>query len=341
LEIFFTDYHDPLFSIIILFLIIFIISFASYWWSVYKHKEEKNQIKNFVKKFESNKDLLEYEIFAKDKNISLESIILIALLYEKQGDYEKAIEIYLMLLERVERKEEKIQIFTMLGKLYFKAGFLKKSETTFLQGLKYYPRNQEALKYLLVIYEKLRKYEKVLEILNSLEELGVDVKKQREYIKALDIITDAKSPYLTKKRRLLELSKESVIVQREVFEFISRREKDIKFKEIEFFDFYKIADLIWYLPKERIFLKDCKNQALFEILSARGISKESKESEIFEFDVLIKLKRSGYERADLGFEYICKECKQIFPLFFYRCPHCYAFDSAATIPKIVKKNGRA
>jgi len=249
LEIFFTDYHDPLFIIIIFFLIVFIISVASYWWSVYKHKEEKNQIKEFVKKFETNRDLLDYEIFAKDKNISLESIILIALLYEKQGDYEKAIDIYLMLLERVESKEEKIQIFTMLGKLYFKAGFLKRSEATFLQGLKYYPRNREALKYLFVIYEKLRKYDKVLEILDSLRELGVDVKNQKEYIEALSIITSFKLSYLEKKKRLLKLSKNSLIIQRRTFEFIIRNEKDLKFKEIEFFDFYNLIDLLWYFPK--------------------------------------------------------------------------------------------
>lgn len=336
MEIFFTNYHDPLFSIIILFLIVFIISFVSYWWSIYKHKEENNQIKNFIKKFETNKDLLEYEIFAKDKNISLESIILIALLYEKQGEYEKAIEIYLMLLERVESKEEKIQIFTMLGKLYFKAGFLKRSEITFLEGLKYYPRNKEALKYLLVIYDKLRKYNRVLEILNSLEELGVDVKKQKEYIQALGIITDLKLSYLDKKKKLLKLCEKSLSTQRVTLEFISRNEKDLKFKEISFFNFYEVMDILWYLPKERIVLADTDNKALLEILSARGIVKRADKSDIFELDVLIKLKNRGYDRADLRFEYICKECKQVFPLFFYRCPHCYSFDSACIIPKIVR-----
>ena len=337
MEIFFTDYHDPLFSIIIFFLIVFIISVASYWWSVYKHKEEKNQIKEFVKKFETNRDLLDYEIFAKDKNISLESIILIALLYEKQGDYEKAIDIYLMLLERVESKEEKIQIFTMLGKLYFKAGFLKRSEATFLQGLKYYPRNREALKYLFVIYEKLRKYDKVLEILDSLRELGVDVKNQKEYIEALSIITSFKLSYLEKKKRLLKLSKNSLIIQRRTFEFIIRNEKDLKFKEIEFFDFYNLIDLLWYFPKERMVINGVDNKALFEILSARGILKKAKESEIFEIDLMIKIQNIRYKEADLRFEYICKECKQVFPLHFYRCPHCYSFDSASIIPKIARR----
>ncbi len=338
MEIFFIDYHDPLFSIIILFLIIFIISFASYWWTVYKHKEEKNQIKNFIKKFESDRDLLEYKMVAENQNISLESIILIALLHERKGDYDKAIEIYLLLLERAKDKEEKNQIFTMLGKLYFKAGFLQRSETTFLEGIKISPRNKKALNYLIVIYEKLRKYDKAIEILNVLEELNVDIKKQRKYIEALDIISTAKSDYQTKKSKLLQICNENKIIQRVLFEFLGRNEKEIKFKEIENFDFYKLVDLIWYLPKERIYLGDVKNSALFEILSARGIIDKEKKSAVFELDLLICLNSSKEnKKADLRFEYICKECKEVFPIFFYRCPNCYTFDSAQTIPMIVKK----
>jgi len=338
LEIFFINYHDPLFSVIILFLIVFIISLVSYWWAIYKSKEEKNRIKNFVKKFESNKDLLEYKFVVKNENLSLESVILIALLHEKKGDYQKAIDIYLLLLERVKNKEEKEQIFTMLGKLYFKAGFLHRSETTFLESLKNSPRNREALKYLVVIYEKLKKYGKIPEILNALEELNVDVKKQREYIEALDIISSAKSDYKSKKRKLSSLAKKSEVVQRVLFEFISKNEKNIKFKEIEEFNFYNLIDLVWLMPKERIILKGMKeNRSLYEILSARGLSLKVQESPIFELDVLIRLKHINYHKADLRFEYICKECKQVFPLFFYRCPNCYAFDSARMIFMIVRK----
>ncbi len=338
MEIFFINYHDPLFSVIILFLIVFIISLVSYWWAIYKSKEEKNRIKNFVKKFESNKDLLEYKFVVKNENLSLESVILIALLHEKKGDYQKAIDIYLLLLERVKNKEEKEQIFTMLGKLYFKAGFLHRSETTFLESLKNSPRNREALKYLVVIYEKLKKYGKIPEILNALEELNVDVKKQREYIEALDIISSAKSDYKSKKRKLSSLAKKSEVVQRVLFEFISKNEKNIKFKEIEEFNFYNLIDLVWLMPKERIILKGMKeNRSLYEILSARGLSLKVQESPIFELDVLIRLKHINYHKADLRFEYICKECKQVFPLFFYRCPNCYAFDSARMIFMIVRK----
>ncbi len=338
MEIFFINYHDPLFSVIILFLIVFIISLVSYWWAIYKSKEERNQIKKFVKKFESSKDLLEYKFVVKNENLSLESVILIALLHEKKGDYQKAIDIYLLLLERVKNREEKEQIFTMLGKLYFKAGFLHRSETTFLESLKNSPRNREALKYLVVIYEKLKKYKKILEILNALEELNVDIKKQREYIEALDIISSVKLDYQTKKRKLKALADKSEVVQRVLFEFITRNEKEIKFKEIKNFNFHNLIDIIWLLPKERIVTKDMKkNDSLLEILSARGLDDTAKKSEVFELDVLIKLKDINYHKADLRFEYICKECKQVFPLFFYRCPNCYSFDSAQIILMIVEK----
>jgi len=49
---FFIAYRDPFFGIIILCAIVFVISFANYWWGVFKNKDEKQSIEKFVKKFE-------------------------------------------------------------------------------------------------------------------------------------------------------------------------------------------------------------------------------------------------------------------------------------------------
>ena len=47
----------------------------------------------------------------------------------------------------------------------------------------------------------------------------------------------------------------------------------------------------------------------------------------FALDALGKLRFHGYENATLNFEYLCTECKQIFPIHFYRCPHCQSIDT--------------
>ena len=58
---FFIAYRDSLFGIIILCAIVFVISFANYWWGVFKSKEEKQSIEKFVKKFEIVTDESEYK----------------------------------------------------------------------------------------------------------------------------------------------------------------------------------------------------------------------------------------------------------------------------------------
>ena len=116
---FFIAYRDPLFGIIILCAIIFVISFANYWWGVFKNKEEKQSIEKFVKKFEIVTDESEYKKLLEDATIPLESLALLAHAYGKSGDYEKAINIYLVALKRVKGRDEKQYLLSALGKIYF------------------------------------------------------------------------------------------------------------------------------------------------------------------------------------------------------------------------------
>jgi len=57
MDSFYIGYRDPLFGIIALFLLVFIISFANYWWGVYKDKNltlekmKKRVSKNLSKNF--------------------------------------------------------------------------------------------------------------------------------------------------------------------------------------------------------------------------------------------------------------------------------------------------
>ena len=44
---FFIEFRDPLFSVIIFFAIIFIITFFSYWWGRYRRKEDSRHLDKF------------------------------------------------------------------------------------------------------------------------------------------------------------------------------------------------------------------------------------------------------------------------------------------------------
>ncbi len=333
---FFIEYRDPMFGILVLFAIIFIISFVNYWWGNYKSKEEKNDIAQFIKRFEIVSDENAFKKLLKDHTIPIESLVLLAHSYSKSGDFEKAINLYLLALERTPKRDEKKYILSELGKTYFKAGFLRRSEDIFLESLRLHPRNEESLKYLSVTYEKLKEYEKAIEVLDSLEELGAKVTKQRAYLKALFIIYNHKLTTSEKLKSLKELLKDAKFLERIYFEFSIQAMEEFEILEFEKFEHKKMLDLLWHCEDKRIFLSQSK--IVQEVASARGMRDPIESFEYFELEVIAKLLTLDYKRASLNFEYICSDCKQSFPVHFYRCPNCQSIDTVLIEPIITKES---
>jgi lipopolysaccharide biosynthesis regulator YciM len=322
------DYRDPLYGSILLVAIIFILSFTSYWWGIIKSKEEETSVNKFMKKFNQYSGFNEYKKIIQKKDLPTESAILMALTFEKSGEYEKTIEIYSAILKSVKETKKRKDILTLLGKTYYKAGFLQKSREILLGSLKIYPRNEEALTYLIVIYENLREYDKAVDVLDTLEELGSEVKEKKLYFKTLSIIHNKSLKDDKKIKKLIGLGLDKEIVQRKLFEFLKLHKLPMDSKILKGFDFYNLIDLVWDMDSSRFedgFIKN--NQLLSEIYSAKGDLYLS-DSEIFELNVLIKLRLLEDDSADLGFKYTCKECKTNFPLYFYRCPKCQNISGA-------------
>jgi len=334
----FLEYRDPMVGLIILFSAIFVISFVNYWWGAYKSKEEKADIEDFIKKFEIVSDEGEFKSLLRDKTIPLESLALLAHGYGKSGDYEKAIGLYLLALDRTKKREEKEYILSELGKIYFNAGFLRRSCEVFLDSLKLHPRNEESLKYLAVSYEKLKEYKRAIEVLDSLEELGAKVKKQRDYLSILAIKYNYKlsdNEKLVKMKKMLETAP---FVQRKIFEFwqITRTEVDLEL--FETFNHKKLLDLLWMVDTEWFDISTCKAPLVQEICSAKGLCEPKKKNHTyFELEVISNLNSINYKKVSLNFEYICDECKNSFPIHFHRCPSCQAIATVNIEPTITKE----
>ena len=65
------------------------------------------------------------------------------------------------------------------------------------------------------------------------------------------------------------------------------------------------------------------HKLLEELYSAKGYLDKAKQSDIFEFNVLIAT--NDYKNninIDLNFDFICTKCKKIHPIYASRCPHC-------------------
>ncbi|RUM66678.1 MAG: tetratricopeptide repeat protein [Sulfurospirillum sp.] len=333
------DYRDPLYGIIVLIAIVFITYFSTYWWGEFKNKEEETNIKKFVNKFDQYDSFNDYKELIQKKDLPYESAILMALTYEKSGEYEKAIEIYLALLKNAIGPQKRTDILTLLGKTYYKAGFLKKSEEILLTSLRLHPKNEEALTYLSVIYEILREYDKAVDVLDTLNELGSDVEQKRIYFNTLSIINNKHLNNKQKLQHLKELGLEKRIVQRKIFEFIKLNNLTFEKEILEKLDLQNVIDLLWTTDYNRFdpnFVK--QNRLLSEIFTAKGDIEAVDGSENFELNMLIKLQSLKDNSADLSFSYICDHCKHLFPIYFYRCPKCQQIDTNDIEINLTKKS---
>ncbi len=328
-----------MFGIVILFAIIFIISFANYWWGIFKSKEEKDSIEKFIRKFEIVSDEKEYKKLLQDSNIPIESLVLLADAYGKSGDYEKTINIYLVALKRVRGRDKKQYILSNLGRTYFKAGFLSRSSEVFLESLKLHPRNEESLRYLTVVYEKLKEYDRASEVLDALEELGAVVEKQKLYLQVLQISENSKLTNQKKEQKLEKIAQKERFLQRKYFEFMQQNRLNITKEKLEGLYLKNLTDLLWFMDDKWLDLTKSSKPILRQIAMAKGLLEYEKlENGIFAFDVLGVLKKEKNVKADLSFHYMCSDCKNVYPLYFYRCPNCLAIDKTEIQSSIIKAN---
>jgi tetratricopeptide (TPR) repeat protein len=325
MDMFFIEFRDPLFSIIVFFALIFIITFFSYWWGRYKRTQDSRHLDKFLQQFRTLPSKDELQVLISSGDISLKSWLLLANSYYKNGEYEKSIEIYNEILN-VDNSNVKETMF-LLGKTYFKAGFLERSKQIFLEILKANPRTPQALHYLLLVYEYMRDYNSALEVLEPLDELNEDIALERAYLNVLTTLSNVKMSESEKVERLLEIYKENHYLTYLIFEYIFRIDSQKAWENLDISQSELLTEVLWRCDVKKLNLDIIsKNSFLRELYSARGDLKLSDRSSIFEFDILIKLEDKA--NATLSFEYICTHCKSTSPFAFSRCSSCHNIDTA-------------
>jgi len=323
---FFIEFRDPLFSIIIFFTIIFVITFFSYWWGRYKRKEDSKHISKFLEQFRTLPSHNELKVLISSGGLSEKSWLLLANAYYKNGDYEKSIEIYNEILNVCNKNNTRETMF-LLGKTYFKAGFLERSKQVFLEILKKNPRTPEALHYLLLVYEYMKDYRAAMEVLEPLDELDEDVALESAYLRALNCLDSRTMSKEEKAIVLLDIYKQSNHLDLLVFDYLFKTNPKLAWENIDNSKSEFLSELLWRCDSKDLNLDIItKNGYLREIYTARGDVKLVNDSRIFELDVLIKLQNKA--NATLSFEYVCQACKGTYPFAFNRCSSCHAIDSA-------------
>ncbi|MCF6339912.1 MAG: tetratricopeptide repeat protein [Sulfurimonas sp.] len=331
---FFIEFRDPLFGIIIFFVLIFIITFFSYWLSKFKKREDYRHLDRFLKQFNSPPSQNELKVLITKGELSEKSWLLLAYSYTKNGDFEKSIEIYNELLKVGNKANYRDTLF-LLGKTYFKAGFLERSKQIFLEILKSNPRTPQALNYLLLVYEKMKDYDSALEVLEPLDELKKDIRTDSVYLNSMLLLNDTNLSSEIKVNELLKIYKTSNQLAYLIFEYVFRINPKLAWKNFDVSKAELLVDILWHIDKKDLdFDIIMQNSYLKELYSAKGYIDETQKSSVFEFDVLIGLNDSV--NATLSFEYICDNCKQISPFAFSRCSICHSIDTSRVELNLVK-----
>ena len=334
MDTFFIEFRDPLFSIIIFFTLIFVIAIMSFWFNKYKRKENYKHLDKFLKQFYTIPSQNELKVLISEGKLSEKSWLLLAHSYSKNGEYEKSIEIYNELLKVGDKDTYRDTIF-LLGKTYYKAGFLERSKQIFLNILKNNPRTPQALKYLLLVYEQMRDYSSALDVLEPLEELKFDITNEKICLQALHIINDVNFSPEEKSLSLLKIYKESSILNYMIFEYLFKVNPKLAWENLDYSKTELLLDILWRVDKKDLdFDIIAQNGFLRELYTARGDISTATSSLTFELDVLINLDKKT--NATLNFEYLCDNCKQVYPFAFTRCTSCNAIDKSVIELDLVK-----
>ncbi len=331
----FIEFRDPLFGIILFFALIFIVSFVSYWATRIRTKEDSEQISRFLNSLSSSPSYQELKQEIEHSCISDKLWLQIAQSYSSNGETQMAIQIYQALCDSSKSTEQKSHLLILLARTYFKAGFLQRCEKTLLEMLARRPRTVEALKLLLLTYEKMKLYDKALEITVVLNELELYIQDEILHLNTLKLLEDLT---LSAEQKCTYIVKQN-LHSRRALEYLFVNNAHLAWSHFNVQDAKKITDILWSLNKESLNLDIISSdEYLSGLYSAKGYVDFVKSTLVFELDVLIKLRTHDIEMASLQFEYRCTNCAHMSLFAQARCSKCNKIDS--TIVDISLTQGR-
>ena len=336
-------YDDPLFSILVIIVLILIVAISSFIMGNIKEKKRRKTLKKFLKGFNREDKILEIEEMPFKEGL-IKPLALLAQAFNTQGEYQKSINLNLYLINNIHDFFEKETILEQLGKTYLKAGFLKRAESIFLEILHKHPRNIETLYNLGVVYELLHEYDKALNTLTPLKILKENTQNLEAHIKLNKLLTNKKLSSQEKVHSLESLLQNEHYAYRRIIKALFSLSLEHAWKNIEEKKIHSILDILWFLPSSNLNLDTISNsETLTAIYLAKGeisVNNVTPKSNFFAINTIISAHKGGNNQLDLLFNYGCGKCKQHFPIGFTRCPKCYAIDAIQIKETLAEKKSQ-
>jgi len=332
------SYRDPLFSILIIVILSLIIALVTYGWSIYQQQKDKSTLHKFLEKFNTKECALDTSNMPYESGI-FKPLVLLANAFDNSGEYHKAINIYIYLIKHTVNRVDNFDLMQKLGETYLRAGFLERAKKIYSQILQKQPRNIKVLYELGIVYEMMREYDMAKEVIEPLQILGEDTKEFENFLE-FEKISSIKNIELDRKIELLnDLLDREPALYRPILALFFRIDIKKAWAIVDKKSLHSVLDILWFLPYSQLDLDVIANdKRLLTIYYAKGYIEDREiASGIFAVDILASSRVSGYDSGNLVFSYLCKKCKQNFPVSFIRCPNCLAINTIKVEEDIVKK----
>jgi hypothetical protein len=174
------------------------------------------------------------------------------------------------------------------------------------------------LKILLIVDEKLGNYKEMIDIIGIFEELGVNLETEKANA-LLKYIQNGKScnvEFCKDIKSFEDVYKKYPFIKREYLEYLFKTNPKKAYELIDE-NYHEYIDLFFNRKDIPSKIKDNKwkiyKNTPFEIKALNYIP---------------------LNLATLEFEYICSNCKKVFPIYSTRCPHCNELFSEELILKL-------
>lgn len=338
------SYKDPLFGVIILSIIITIISIINF--SLYKFRKykEKSQVEKILN------DFYEPELEDKYANLLYNEIISIDFLIDLMkssyeiGNFDKTISIGMSLIKHIQEPLLKQRAIKTLALTYCKIGFLMRSINLFKESLYINPEDTEALKCLVFLFDKINKDKEAIQVLESLQELNVDIEKYTIYFEIKKIIQNKKMNIEKKIKKLKKIIKKYPYTNRVLIDFFIKNEiKDLSIFLSDKANAINAIDIIYSLKEKIPNVENYDlNQDIKIIFMIKGwLKSELIESSLYQLDTLLHFALIKKEhKLQLAFGYSCHSCKKPLSNYTNICPYCLDVFSIITCPLLKEKSSQ-
>ncbi len=332
-------YNDPLFSILLIIIISLIIALATYGWGAYRQQKEQGNLLRFLDKFDTTECALDTTDMPFEPHM-FKPLTLLAKAFENSGEYHKSINIYLYLIKHVSNDSGRSELMERLGNTYLHAGFLERARSIYVEILRKRPRNVQVLYELGVVHEMMHKYDKAKEVIEPLEMLGEDTHALSKFLEFSEVRSSKTISPQEKVEKLKKILEDEPTLYRQIMNALLQLDTTAAWDTLDPTRLKELIDILWFLPNSQLdFDIIASNTQLSTLYYAKGyLQKPTIQSGIFSLDMLATARQSGFEQGDLLFSYLCKKCKQSFPVSFRRCPNCMAINSVEVEEKIAKSS---